>query len=407
MLHVVEIDAPRALERWLGERRHVLERIALRGTWLDEDDVARLLRLSLPGIDEIAALIEIARYGRSGAFDLVVVDTAPTGHTLRMLVMPDTLVAIARVFDHMQDKHRIMVDALTGSWTPDAADTLIAELDRDGRELWALLRDRTSVRTSWVTLPEPMAIEETADAISRLREQGHTIDRIIVNRVTPRPPEPCGWCDGRRGFERRTLASIERIAAPGAIAAVTAQDREPRDVRAFAAIGAELGRPPAPAPRSPRAGPWRGTVTGAPDAMRAVIDPRTRLLIVGGKGGTGKTTCAAAAALRAAAAAPNHRVLLLSTDPAHSLGDVLGCPLADALQRVEGTSANLEVRELDASQSFAAMRERYGNAIDALFERGWGGGGRRRCAKRPPDHAGTDRSGAPRRGRARRRHRCD
>ena len=374
-LHVVEIDAPRALERWLGERRDVLERIALRGTWLDEDDVARLLRLSLPGIDEIAALIEIARYGRSAAFDLVVVDTAPTGHTLRMLVMPDTLIAIARVFDHMQEKHRVMVDALTGSWTPDAADTLIAELHRDGSELWALLRDRTNVRTSWVTLPEPMAIEETADAASQLRGQGLAIDRIIVNRLTPGPPEPCAWCDSRRGFERRALASAERIAAPGTVAAVTAQDREPRDVRAFATIGVELGRPPVPAPKSPRTGRWRGTVTATPDAIRAVIDPRTRLLIMGGKGGTGKTTCAAAAALRAAAAEPNHRVLLLSTDPAHSLGDVLGCPLTDALQRVEGASANLEVRELDASRGFTALRERYGDAIDALFERGWRGDG--------------------------------
>jgi len=111
-LHGVEIDAARALERWLADRRDTLERIALRGTWLDEDDVARLLRLSLPGIDELAALLEIARYARSGRYDLIVVDTAPTGHTLRMLAMPGTLRSVAQVFDHMQAKHRVLVEAL-------------------------------------------------------------------------------------------------------------------------------------------------------------------------------------------------------------------------------------------------------------------------------------------------------
>ena len=48
-----------------------------------------------------------------------------------------------------------------------------------------------------------------------------------------------------------------------------------------------------------------------------------RLLFFGGKGGVGKTTVAAAAALRLARSDPSRRVLLLSTDPAHSLGDVL------------------------------------------------------------------------------------
>jgi anion-transporting ArsA/GET3 family ATPase len=80
-LDAVEIDAAAALGRWLDTRRRHLERIALRGTWLDDDDVSRLLRLSLPGIDELAALLEIARFASGGAYDLIVVDTAPTGHT--------------------------------------------------------------------------------------------------------------------------------------------------------------------------------------------------------------------------------------------------------------------------------------------------------------------------------------
>ena len=82
--------------------------------------------------------------------------------------MPGTLREIARVFDAMQAKHRVMVDALRGAWTPDAEEALIDGIDRDGRDLAALLRDPARVRVSWVTLPEPMAIEETADAVAAL-----------------------------------------------------------------------------------------------------------------------------------------------------------------------------------------------------------------------------------------------
>ena len=179
LLHGVEIDAPAALARWLDTRRSGLERIALRGTWLDRDDVSRLLRLSLPGVDELAALLEIARFAASGTYDLIVADTAPTGHTLRMLGTPGTLLAMAAVFDQMQAKHRIVVEALRGRWAPDAEDRLIEEIHDEGRRLADLLRDRAQVRFSWVTLPEAMAIEETADAAASLASWGMPVSDIL------------------------------------------------------------------------------------------------------------------------------------------------------------------------------------------------------------------------------------
>jgi arsenite-transporting ATPase len=89
-----------------------------------------------------------------------------------------------------------------------------------------------------------------------------------------------------------------------------------------------------------------------------------RLLLFGGKGGVGKTTCAAAAAIALARA--HKRVLLLSTDPAHSVSDVLGVPVGDAESPVPGV-AGLFARELDAQEAFEAERERYREAIDAMF----------------------------------------
>ncbi len=371
-LEAVEIDAQRALTRWLGPRTPVLEEIAVRGTWLDRDDVSRILTQTLPGVDEIAALLEIARLARSHQYDAVVVDTAPTGHTLRMLAMPEALSGLARVFDHMQAKHRAMVEAIGGRrWRADAADALIEELDADGREVAELLRDPARVRMTWVTLPESMAIEETRDAIEALRAAGITVGHVVVNRLTPAPPQPCRWCAARRRFEHQNVEAMRRGVPELALTGVASRGREPKGVRALLGIGREL-EIPLPPPGPVRAARVASTRAAAPRGSRRAIlpvDDRTRLLLFGGKGGVGKTTCAAAAALQIAARFPRRRLLLVSTDPAHSLADALGQPLSNEPRTLRGGPRNLHVRELDAAAEFAAVRDRYAGAIDALFDR--------------------------------------
>jgi arsenite-transporting ATPase len=371
-LHAVEVDARAAIARWIDARRDTLERMALRGTWLDSDDVARLLRLSLPGIDEVAGLLEVLDLGGGERYAQVIIDAAPTGHLLRMLGMPATLDGLARVFDHMQAKHRIIVDALRGSYTPDAADLLIGEIAERGRELHGLLRDPARTVLSWVTVPEPMAVEETRDGLAWLRQQGMSVDRVIVNRLTPAPPARCGWCSARRQSERRAVAALLRApevrglrVLPLGAAAV-----EPRGVRALSAMGAELerARPVARPARTTRPAAARASLpAGVSSPARLDEAAAATLVLFGGKGGVGKTTCAAALALHAAAVAPERRVLLLSVDPAHSLADVLGQECPDTGRRLERGPPNLLVRELDASRAFAGVRERVTGAIEALF----------------------------------------
>ena len=372
VLYAVEIDAAQALERWLAARRDAFERIALRGTWLDREDVSRLLRLSLPGIDELAALIEITRLAGAGRYDRIVVDTAPTGHTLRMLMMPELMRAIASVFDRMQAKHRILVEALRGAWAPDPDDRLIEEIDRDGRDLQALLRDPALVHMSWVTLPESMAVEETADAAEALSTAGIPLRDVIVNHLTPPPGRRCSWCDGRRRLERRAVSALRTRVRGIPLIGVRARTTEPRDVRALADIGKEMASTTgAVTGRSSGAAiTWRAQLPQHDgNVLSGISADRTRLMLFGGKGGVGKTTCAAAAALALATAAPERRVLLLSTDPAHSLADAFGTRLTDSPAAVRSGPPNLLARELDAAQKFRQVRTRYAAAIDSLFDR--------------------------------------
>jgi arsenite-transporting ATPase len=100
-----------------------------------------------------------------------------------------------------------------------------------------------------------------------------------------------------------------------------------------------------------------------------VASSQTRLLMFGGKGGVGKTTCAAAFAVDLAAASRTRRVLLLSADPAHSVGDAIGQAFSDAPGPVRGAPANLAVRELNAERVFRDLRGRFADAIEELFAR--------------------------------------
>ncbi len=422
----VELDAPRAFARWLADHRQALGDIVEHGTWLDREDVEALLGLSMPGIDELMGLIEIVRLAGAsfltargapppraedlgleprlsasarhrGAYDLVVVDTAPTGHTLRLLAAPDTVAAVAAVLEAMQREHRLMREQLARVGRPEAADRLIDLLADQARETATLLSDARRSTFHWVMLPEELSLAESEDGVAALARAHIAIAEVIVNRVTPGGPA-CPICDRRRADERRVLAEIPRRLGQRRVRAVPAESKEPRGVAALARIGRALaipdgrGRSSGAAAASAHLSPHlkmrpaygdvgrrfsgaspadsnagRGLSNGG-RAGPASIDAfrGARLLLFGGKGGVGKTTCAAAAALGLARADRARRVLLLSTDPAHSLGDVFGIAAGDLARSVPGAPGNLRVRELDAPAVLAARRGDLEAALDEI-----------------------------------------
>ncbi|MBI2217260.1 MAG: ArsA family ATPase [Candidatus Rokubacteria bacterium] len=372
-LAAAELDADRALARWLGGRRRTLRTIAERGTYLDEDDIERLLDLSLPGVDELVGLLELQRLALATPCDDVVVDTAPTGHTLRLLAMPETLRRIATVLDDMQAKQRVIAESLGGRHVADAADRLIAEIDADGKTLAELLRDPERARFAWVMLPEALALEEAKDAVRALDEAGITVSEIVVNRVTPAPVRPCATCEAKTAAERRVIDAARRAFTGRALRVVPAAPREPRGAAALARLGRHLMEAPSPPPdRAPRRharAPSRVTAArpGFPGWLDRLAAPGLRLLLFGGKGGVGKTTCAAAVALALARRDRGRRILLLSTDPAHSLGDVLETRIGDLETSLASGPPNLSVRELDATRAFDERRARYREAVDQAF----------------------------------------
>ena len=85
-----------------------------------------------------------------------------------------------------------------------------------------------------------------------------------------------------------------------------------------------------------------------------VVNGELKLILFGGKGGVGKTTASAATAVHLARRNPEKRILVVSTDPAHSLGDSLDCPLGGQIVPIKGVD-NLWGLEVDAP----ALKEDY------------------------------------------------
>ncbi|WRH67449.1 MAG: ArsA family ATPase [Planktothrix sp. GU0601_MAG3] len=93
------------------------------------------------------------------------------------------------------------------------------------------------------------------------------------------------------------------------------------------------------------------------------------LALLSGKGGVGKTTLSCGFALKWAKQFPNEQVLLISTDPAHSLADVLQIPVTDQAEVIENFP-NLKVRAIESEKLLTAFKNRYGTVLELLVERG-------------------------------------
>lgn len=384
-LLAAELAAGPAWERWLGPRREAFRTLAERGSLLDSEDVARLLALPVPGVDELVGLLELVRLAEATGCSRVVVDTAPTAHTLRLLRMPEALGRLGDVLAALGARHREVAEALTGrtgGWPPDEADAVAEEVAAQARALGELIRDPDRAAFTWVLLPEALSLAESRDALSELETAGAAVDELVVNRVTPPPPDPCRACRDRRRAEAAVVEEVREAWPDRPVVLVPELEEEPRGPEALREVAGHLegGWDP---DREERAEEVEGVEAGPPALPAApppwlpdLVPPGLRLLLFGGKGGVGKTTCAAAAALLAARAEPRRPVLLLSTDPAHSLGDALEVPLDDQPRTLPGAPDTLRARELDAAAVFARWQEGHREALDRAFDRLGGSGGR-------------------------------
>jgi len=203
-----ELDAAAAFaarrERYRASVDEVFDAL-LRGSRFDvaydRDVVRELIDLAPPGLDElfgVLSLVETVLGRERRAYDIVVLDTAPTGHALRLLAMPDAALEWVHALLAILLKYRAVVGL--GELASDLLDVA-----RDLRELAALLRDPARTRVVVVTRPAALPRLETARLVRGLRRLGITVGALLINAVTP--PD-CERCRRAAAVEAREIAAL-------------------------------------------------------------------------------------------------------------------------------------------------------------------------------------------------------
>ncbi|MEI7934098.1 MAG: TRC40/GET3/ArsA family transport-energizing ATPase [Chlorobiaceae bacterium] len=175
----------------------------------------------LPGMEELFSLLRIKRYKASGLYDVLVLDTAPTGETLRLLSLPDTLAwgmkavknvnkylikPLSKPLSKMSDKIAFFIppaDAI------ESVDQVFDELE-DIREI---LTDNQKSTVRLVMNAEKMSIKETMRALTYLNLYGFKVDMVLVNRLLD-TNEDSGYLENWKAIQQKYLGEIEEGFSP-------------------------------------------------------------------------------------------------------------------------------------------------------------------------------------------------
>jgi arsenite-transporting ATPase len=173
--------------------------------------------LNPPGIDETLAFGKVLEYIETDhEFDLIICDTAPTGHTLRLLGLPETLSSwIGRIL-----KLRFRLSNFFGKFKSlfggdeSQSDTSLELLKRMNDSILRARSDLTDPKKNSfiiVMIPEEMAIAETSRLLNELIRYNIPNSYIIVNQFYEQDDELCTFCRSRRAMQKRNLQKINSI----------------------------------------------------------------------------------------------------------------------------------------------------------------------------------------------------
>lgn len=172
----------------------------------------------IPGMEEISALLHINKYARDEAYDVVLLDCAPTGESLRFVSLPTALEwymrKVFRLERNLATVVRPVLKRLTDLPLPEDEyfANIAALFDRlDG--IQALLADPAKTTVRLVTNPEKIVIKETQRAFMYFNLYGMTVDAVVVNRVIP-DSEQSGLLGKWRLLQRGYMEEIHAVFAP-------------------------------------------------------------------------------------------------------------------------------------------------------------------------------------------------
>jgi arsenite-transporting ATPase len=214
-------------------------------SWRGLDEVMAEEMTVLPGMDELGNLLWIADHVESGLYDVIVVDAAPTGETLRLLSLPEAsrwwIERIAPIGRRVSRIGRPMLERMIGVPMPRdevfaAAERLLARLDKVHR----LLADPETASVRIVLALEKLSIVEAQRSFTYFHLFGYPSDLVIGNRVLPSDKAGDGSFGTLRRTQQRYLPEVVAQFAPVPVRTVPQFDREMIGVDSLLKIGEAL-----------------------------------------------------------------------------------------------------------------------------------------------------------------------
>lgn len=349
-LHIRNLDAQKLLEDFKNRYGDILELLVERGSFVEGEDLTPVWDLDWPGLDELMGLLEIQRLFSEQEYDRVVVDMAPSGHTLNLFELMDFLDEMLETLELFQEKHRYISKTFSGKYTPDEADDFLKTFQQELSAGRKLLQNQDDTACLVVTIPELMSYLETTRFIEALEKLQIPCGGIFINQVVADTKEKDRALEQKDVIGKFTdltgdkplwllFEQSEEILGVKALANLLDNIKPPGDYEIDTSILHNLSFPPKIEP-------------GFPD----FISLGRRLILVGGKGGVGKTTVSATIAYGMAQKYPDKQIRVISIDPAHSLGDAFGITLGHQPRNIQ---SNLKGQEIDTNEILNQFREDY------------------------------------------------
>src|SRR6476619_3993840 len=235
-LWAAQVDTRGRFEQsWSHIRGYLVGVLAARG-------MAEVLTV-LPGAEEIVALLELRRLAESGEFDAIIVDCAPTGETLRLLALPETVGFYAqRLLGAPQRVLRSIAASLSGlpggapnATVRDALGDLLAEL----MAARALLADPAITGVRLVLTPERVVVAEARRLFTALSLHGFRVEAVTVNRVLP-PHVGGEFLRRQRGGQREAMTHVEESFQGLTIRHVLQKPVEPIGLQRLSEMAADM-----------------------------------------------------------------------------------------------------------------------------------------------------------------------
>ncbi len=196
-----------------------------------------------PGLDEALSFIKILEFADDERFDTVVLDTAPTGHTLRLLNIPEFLDSFLGRMLKMKtliSNTMTMIKAMFGG--KGEKDNTV-EIMENMKERVIIARDQLTdaTRTQFVivTIPTLMGIFETERLAEELHAHNIPNEHVVVNQINP-DSENCQYCKHRRAEHEKNIAYIKNVFQKQEVTLVESYDREIRGVSMLQELGTKI-----------------------------------------------------------------------------------------------------------------------------------------------------------------------